>query len=115
MFVVDNFSVVTSQHSYVNAYAGFTGIGGNQQDVLSWKFTALPTMHLTGHCALTNVSPNFQLTNGVVAKSWAYRVNSIWFTNFYLYPVTFIVNADGSEDYDRGQHQTMKRRFHPAV
>ena len=102
MFVVDNFSVVTSQHSYVNAYAGFTGIGGNQQDVLSWKFTALPTMHLTGHCALTNVSPNFQLTNGLVAKSWAYRVNSIWFTNFNLYPVTFIVNADGSEDYDSG-------------
>jgi len=102
MFVMDNFSVVTSQHNYLNVYAGFTGSGGNQQDVLSWKFTALPTMHLTGHCALTNVSPDFQLTNGVVAKSWAYPVNSIWFTNFYLYPVTFTVNADGSEDYDSG-------------
>ena len=43
--------------SYVNAFAGFTGTGGNQQDVVAWKFTGLPNTRVTGTLSMTNFRP----------------------------------------------------------
>ena len=90
-----------------NAFVGFTGSTGaawNQQDILSWKFLALPTTRLTGHLTLTNSSPNFYLTNGVAIKQYRYPVNGVWYTNIYLVTVTFTEEEqpDGSvvENYE---------------
>jgi hypothetical protein len=74
------------------AFAGFTGSTGegwNQQDILAWKFLALPTTRITGQVALTNCSPDFYLTNGVAIKQYRYEVDDIWYTNVYFVTLTF--------------------------
>jgi Legume lectin domain len=85
--------------STTNAYVGFTagtGTGWNEQDILSWKFAATPTLRFTGHLALTNTPPGFVLTNGILVREFSYQVSEVWYTNHYLYPVTFTNQTDGS-------------------
>jgi sugar lactone lactonase YvrE len=75
-----------------SAYVGFsaaTGSGWHEQSVLSWKFTSTPTLRVTGQLALTNAPPGFTLSNGVLVRKVLYHVNSVWYTNNYLYPLTF--------------------------
>ena len=100
-YMVDNFSV-TAGSPPLGAYVGFTGgtgAGWNQQDILSWKFMALPTARFIGHYALTNISPNFRLTNGFAFKSYFYQVNGVTYTNIYAYRENFTQEPDGSVDF----------------
>jgi len=85
-----------------NAYVGFTGgtgAGWNQQDILSWKFMAMPTARYIGHYGLTNVSPGFSLTNGLAIKRFTYTVQGESYTNLYGLPELLTKQPDGSVDF----------------
>jgi hypothetical protein len=81
-----------------NAFVGFTGATGagwHQQDILAWKFTALPTTRVTGSFALTNLPPGFRISGGVVLTKYKYTVAGHTFTNFSFAPITVTTNASG--------------------
>ncbi|MGA2243557.1 MAG: L-type lectin-domain containing protein [Verrucomicrobiota bacterium] len=81
-----------------NAFVGFTGAtgaGGYQQDILAWKFMALPTTRVTGSFALTNLPPGFQISGGVVLAQYRYIVARHTYTNFSFAPITVATNANG--------------------
>jgi hypothetical protein len=108
MFVADNFSIVPTTRP-LNVYAGFTGgtgAGWNQEDILSWKFKALPTARYVFHHTFTNVPAGFQLTNGVVLKQFIYTVNNIVYTNIYLFIEEFTEEPDGSVDAETEPEST---------
>jgi PKD repeat protein len=92
-FMVDDFSV-TSSPKYANAYVGFTGAGGNQQDILAWKFMPLPTTRITGTFKLTNVPPGFRITNGIVLARYKYSVAGTIYTNYNYVPIDTISNLN---------------------
>ena len=88
--------------SVTNVYVGFTGATGagwNQQDILSWKFMALPTARFTARYALTNISPSFTLTNGIAFKNFSYSISGVFYTNTYGSTGTFTKEPDGSVDF----------------
>ena len=76
-------------------FTGATGTGWYQQDILAWKFTALPTTRVTGSFALTNLPPGFRISGGVVLTHTKYRVAGHTFTNFSFAPITVTTNASG--------------------
>ena len=81
-----------------NAFVGFTGATGAgwyEQDILAWKFTALPTTRVTGSFALTNQPPGFRISTGVVLTKYKYTVAGHTFTNFSFAPITVTTNASG--------------------
>jgi hypothetical protein len=81
-----------------NAFVGFTGAtgaGGHEQDILAWKFMALPTTRVTGSFALTNLPPGFQISGGGVLIQYRYLVAGHTFTNFSYAPITVKTNAGG--------------------
>ena len=73
--------------SYVNAFAGFTGTGGNQQDVVAWKFTGLPNTRVTGTLSMTNQPSGFQMTNGMVLMQYLYDLDGITITQYLWVPI----------------------------
>ena len=81
-----------------NAFVGFTGAtgaGAHEQDILAWKFTALPTTRVTGSFALTNLPPGFQISGGGVLVQYKYVVAGHTFTNFSYAPITVKTNVGG--------------------
>jgi Legume lectin domain len=79
-----------------NAFVGFTGATGAgwyQQDILAWKFAALPTTRITGTFALTNLPPGFRISGGVVLEQYKYTVAGHTFTNYAYAPITVTTNA----------------------
>ena len=81
-----------------NAFVGFTGATGAgwyQQDILAWKFAALPTTRITGSFALTNLPPGFRISGGVVLEQYKYTVAGHTFTNYTYAPITVTTNASG--------------------
>ncbi len=74
-------------------FTGATGAGGFEQDILAWKFAALPTTRVTGTFALTNLPPGFQISGGVVLAAYKYTVAGHTFTNFSYEPITVTTNA----------------------
>jgi hypothetical protein len=76
-------------------FTGATGAGGYEQDILAWKFAALPTTRVTGIFALTNLPPGFQISGGVVLAQYKYTVAGHTFTNFSYEPITVATNASG--------------------
>jgi hypothetical protein len=96
-FMVDDFKVVAE--APLNTRVGFTGgtsASGSQQDILSWKFAATPTLRMSGVLVLTNTPPGFTLTNGILVRQMRYAVNSVWYTNKYLYPLTFAAGSNST-------------------
>ena len=85
-----------------NAYVGFTGgtgNGWNQQDILSWKFMALPTTRFTGTFALTNLLPGFLIKSGLVLERYIYKVQNTTYTNYSYAPINITTNAHGQFAY----------------
>ncbi|HZL78928.1 MAG TPA: L-type lectin-domain containing protein [Candidatus Limnocylindrales bacterium] len=81
-----------------NAFVGFTGATGagwHEQDILAWKFMALPTTRVTGNFALTNLPPGFKISGGVVLSQYKYKVAGHTFTNYSFAPITVTTNASG--------------------
>ena len=81
-----------------NAFVGFTAATGaayEEQDILAWKFMALPTTRVTGTFALTNPPPGFLINDGVVLEQYQYVVAGLRFTNYTCAPMIFTTNADG--------------------
>ncbi len=81
-----------------NAFVGFTGgtgAGYNEQDILSWKFMALPSTRFTGAFHLTNASPGFSIKHGLVLERYRYAVAGITYTNFFYAPVSVTKTAPG--------------------
>ena len=81
-----------------NAFVGFTGAtgaGGHEQDILAWKFMALPTTRVTGNFSLTNLPSGFQISGGGVLIQYKYVVAGHTFTNYSYAPITVKTNAGG--------------------
>jgi hypothetical protein len=76
-------------------FTGATGTGWNEQDILAWKFMALPSTRVTGSFALTNLPAGFQVSGGVVLQQYRYTVAGHTFTNFSYSPITVKTNAGG--------------------
>jgi hypothetical protein len=88
---------LTSILGGTNAFVGFTGstgAGWNEQDVLSWKFTALPTTRFTGTFNLTNAPYGLQINHGIVLVRHRYFVAGVTYTNFSYVPFDTISNAN---------------------
>ena len=100
-FMVDDFSV-TSSSKYANAYAGFTGAGGNQQDILAWKFMPLPTTRFTGTFNATNLPHGFNINKGIVLARHRYVVAGITYTNFSHMPFNTVSNANAQFAFATG-------------
>ena len=80
-----------------NAFVGFTsgtGAAYNQQDILSWKFMALPTTRVTGTFNLTNVPHGFRINKGIVLARYKYSVAGITYTNYNFVPIDTISNIN---------------------
>jgi PKD repeat protein len=78
-----------------NAYVGFTGGTGDgwqEQDILAWKFTALPTTRLTGTMSLTNLPAGTQITNGMVMMEYKYDLDGVDIINYVWVPVAVTTN-----------------------
>jgi hypothetical protein len=85
-----------------NAFVGFTGATGagwHEQDILAWKFMALPTTRVTGNFALTNLPPGFKISGGVVLSQYKYKVAGHTFTNYSFAPITVTTNASGQPSF----------------
>jgi PKD repeat protein len=88
-----------------NAYVGFTAATGaayNEQDILAWKFMALPTTRVTGTLALTNLPAGFQIEAGVVLEQYKYSLAGLTFTNFTCAPMSITPNANGQFAFATG-------------
>lgn len=85
-----------------NAYVGFTastGSGTEQQDILAWKFIALPTTVFTGNFNLTNFPAGFLIRNGVVLDEFRYTVAGLRFTNYTYAQAIVTSNGPGQFAY----------------
>ncbi len=80
-------------------FTGATGAGGFEQDILAWKFAALPTTRVTGTFSLTNLAAGFHIDDGVVLAQYKYTVAGHTFTNFSFEPITVTTNAGGQLNF----------------
>jgi PKD repeat protein len=100
-FIMDNFSV-TGPPKYVKAYVGFTGAGENQQDILAWKFTALPATRQTGNFNATNLPPSLKINKGIVLARHVYVVAGVIYTNYNYVPITMASNSNAQIAFASG-------------
>ena len=88
-----------------NAFVGFTaGTGGgwNQQDILSWKFMALPTTRFTGTFNATNLPHGFKINKGIVLARHRYVVAGVTYTNYSYVPFNTVSNANAQFAFATG-------------
>ena len=88
-----------------NAFVGFTsstGTAWNEQDILAWKFMALPTKRITGVLTLGNGSQGLQITKGMVLMRNIYAVAGVTYTNFTYAPFNTVSNANAQIAFATG-------------
>ena len=88
-----------------NAFVGFTastGTAWNEQDILSWKFTALPTTRFTGTFNATNLPPGLKINKGIVLVRHTYGVAGVIYTNYTYVPVNTVSNANAQFAFASG-------------
>ena len=88
-----------------NAFVGFTASTGgawNEQDILAWKFMALPTTRFTGTFNATNLPPGLKINKGIVLARHRYVVAGVIYTNYTYVPVTTVSNANAQIAFASG-------------
>ena len=91
-------SILRSTYAFVGFTAG-TGDAYIQQDILAWKFMALPVTRITGSFSLTNTPPGFSITNSVVFEFFSYTVGGNTYTNDYMLVIDEFQNDGGYITY----------------
>jgi hypothetical protein len=88
-----------------NAFVGFTGAtgaGGFEQDILAWKFMALPTARFTGNFNVTNLPPGLLVSKGILLFRHIYVVAGVIYTNFSYVPFNTVSNANAQFAFASG-------------
>jgi hypothetical protein len=85
-----------------NAFVGFTGAGGYEQDILAWKFMALPTTRFTGTFNATNLPPGLNINKGLLLFRHRYVVAGVTYTNYSYVPINTVSNANNQYSFTSG-------------
>ncbi len=88
-----------------NAFVGFTAGTGdayNEQNILSWKFSALPTTRFTGTFNATNLPPGLKIDKGLVMVRHIYAVSGVKYTNYSYVPINIVSNLNAQIAFESG-------------
>jgi len=94
-------SILGGSKAFVG-FTGATGAGGHEQDILAWKFMALPTTRLTGTFNATNLPPGSQIKKGLVLIRHRYVVAGVAYTNYSYAPFNTVSNSNNKITFTSG-------------